>query len=94
MITAFNVQHLESMNDRVRQISGIDVYETNPNKFLQYSDEGVNIDLPAEDLINRLKAGKIYKGDRIQRALDNYFQAEKILQLRDLARIIGSGNLD
>lgn len=85
VITAFNVQHLESMNDRVRQISGIDVSETIPDKFLQYADEVVNIDLPAEDLINRLKAGKIYKGDRIQRALENYFQPEKILQLRDLA---------
>jgi len=85
VITAFNVQHLESINDRVRQISGIDVSETIPDKFLQYADEVVNIDLPAEDLINRLKAGKIYKGDRIQRALENYFQPEKILQLRDLA---------
>lgn len=85
VITAFNVQHLESMNDRVKQISGIDVSETIPDKFLQYADEVVNIDLPAEDLIKRLKAGKIYKGDRIQRALDNYFQPEKILQLRDLA---------
>lgn len=85
VITAFNVQHLESMSDRVRQISGIDVAETIPDKFLQHADEVVNIDLPAVDLINRLKAGKIYKGDRIQRALDNYFQPEKILQLRDLA---------
>lgn len=85
VITAFNVQHLESMNDRVKQISGIDVSETIPDKFLQYAEEVVNIDLPAEDLVNRLKAGKIYKGDRIQRALDNYFQPEKILQLRDLA---------
>jgi two-component system sensor histidine kinase KdpD len=85
VITAFNVQHLESMNDRVKQISGIDVSETIPDRFLRYADEVVNIDLPAEDLIKRLKAGKIYKGDRIQRALDNYFQPEKILQLRDLA---------
>lgn len=91
VITAFNVQHLDSMNDRVRQISGIDVSETIPDKFLKYADEVVNIDLPAEDLVNRLKAGKIYKGDRIQRALDNYFQPEKILQLRDLAlRMVAS----
>lgn len=85
VITAFNVQHLESMHDRVRQISGIEVSETIPDKFLQYADEVVNIDLPAEDLIKRLKAGKIYQGEGIQRALDNYFQPEKILQLRDLA---------
>lgn len=85
VVTVFNVQHLESMSERVKQISGIEVSEIIPNKFLQYADEVVNIDLPAEDLIKRLKAGKIYKGDRIERALENYFQPEKILQLRDLA---------
>jgi two-component system sensor histidine kinase KdpD len=85
VITAFNVQHLECMGDRVREISGIEVKETIPDSFLSYADEVVNIDLPAEDLIQRLKEGKIYKGERIKRALDNFFQPEKILQLRDLA---------
>ncbi len=85
VITAFNVQHLESVIDRVQKISGVEMKECIPDKVLQYADEVVNIDLPAEDLIKRLKAGKIYKGDRIQRALDNFFQPEQILQLRDLA---------
>lgn len=85
VITAFNVQHLEGMGDRVQDITGIEIKETIPDNFLSYADEVVNIDLPAEDLIKRLKAGKIYSGGRIQRALDNFFQPEQILQLRDLA---------
>lgn len=85
VITAFNVQHLEGMIDRVQEISGIEVRETIPDKFLKYADEVVNIDLPAEDLIKRLKDGKIYKGDAVDRALNNFFLPEKILQLRDLA---------
>lgn len=85
VISAFNVQHLESMADRVNKISGIEVSEKIPDKILNLADEVVNIDLPAEDLIKRLRAGKIYQGDRVQRALDNFFQPEKILQLRDLA---------
>lgn len=85
VITAFNVQHLEGMVDRVEEISGIEVKETVPDRFLKYADEVVNIDLPAEDLIQRLKEGKIYKGNAIERALTNFFQPEKILQLRDLA---------
>jgi len=85
VITAFNVQHLESMIDRVNRIAGIEVKEGIPDKVLKYAEEVVNIDLPADDLIRRMKAGKIYQGERIQRALDNFFQPEKILQLRDLA---------
>jgi len=85
VISAFNVQHLESNIDRVKKISGIEVKECIPDKILAHADEVVNIDLPAEDLIKRLQAGKIYKGERIQRALDNFFQPEQILQLRELA---------
>ncbi|WP_209331436.1 sensor protein KdpD [Lunatimonas salinarum] len=85
VITAFNVQHLESLNDKVKQISGIEVSERIPDTFLKKADEVVNIDLPAEDLIKRLKAGKIYQGRKIQQALDNFFREEKILQLRELA---------
>lgn len=85
VITAFNVQHLESMVDRVHRIAGIEVGETIPDKILEFADEVVNIDLPADDLIKRLKEGKIYSGERIGRALDNYFRPEIILQLRDLA---------
>lgn len=85
VITAFNVQHLESMVDRVQRIAGIEVGETIPDRILEFADEVVNIDLPADDLIQRLKEGKIYRGEQIDRALDNYFRPETILQLRDLA---------
>lgn len=85
VVTAFNVQHLESMVDRVESIAGIEIKETIPDKFLEYADEVVNIDLPAEELLKRLKDGKIYKKENIQRALNNFFQPEKILQLRNLA---------
>jgi len=85
VITAFNVQHLESMVDSVQKISGIQVKECIPDKILLHADEVVNIDLPAEDLIKRLKEGKIYSGDRISRALENFFRPEQILQLRELA---------
>ncbi|MDX2248396.1 MAG: sensor protein KdpD [Bacteroidia bacterium] len=85
VITAFNVQHLESMGERVQEIAGIEVTECIPDKFLEHADEVVNIDLPAEDLIKRLKDGKIYRGEAIGRALNHFFQPEKILQLRDLA---------
>ncbi|MBC9798642.1 sensor protein KdpD [Sinomicrobium weinanense] len=85
VITAFNVQHLQSMTDKVEDISGVEIKETIPDSILNEADEVVNIDLPAEDLIKRLNEGKIYKGERIGRALNNFFQPEKILQLRDLA---------
>ncbi|MCH7413803.1 sensor protein KdpD [Belliella sp. R4-6] len=94
VITAFNVQHLESLNDKVFQLSGIEVSERIPDVFLKKADEVVSIDLPAEDLIKRLKDGKIYKGPKIQQALDNFFQSEKILQLRELALLQVAKNLE
>ena len=71
VITAFNVQHLESMVDRVQKIAGIKVEETIPDRILEYADDVVNIDLPADDLIQRLKEGKIYAEERIGYALEN-----------------------
>ncbi|MBK6905277.1 MAG: sensor protein KdpD [Saprospirales bacterium] len=94
VITAFNVQHLESLNDKVFTVSGIEVSERIPDTLFAEADEVVNIDLPAEDLIQRLKEGKIYKGEKIQSALDNFFQAEKILQLRELALLQVAKNLE
>lgn len=85
VITAFNVQHLESLNDRVFKITGIEVTERIPDTILQKANEVVNLDLPAEDLILRLKEGKIYKGEKIATALTHFFQPDKILQLRELA---------
>jgi two-component system sensor histidine kinase KdpD len=85
VITAINIQHIESINNEVKQITGIDVTERVPDKMLQLADEVVNIDLPADELIARLREGKIYDHSKIQQALSNFFQPEKILQLRELA---------
>lgn len=85
VISAVNIQHIESINEDVKEITGIDVKERVPDKLLQVADEVVNIDLPADELISRLKAGKIYDHSKVQQALQNFFQPDKILQLRELA---------
>lgn len=85
VISAVNIQHIESLNEDIRGITGIEVKERIPDKVLEEADEVVNIDLTAEELINRLKAGKIYKKEKIQTALSNFFKTENILQLRELA---------
>jgi len=85
VITAVNIQHIESINEEVKIITGIEVQERIPDRILQMADEVVNIDLTAEDLIKRLKEGKIYDPAKVQQALSNFFQPEKILQLRELA---------
>jgi len=85
VISAVNIQHIESLNEDVQGISGIEVKERIPDSVLQEADEVVNIDLTAEELIARLKAGKIYRPEKIQLALNNFFKTENILQLRELA---------
>lgn len=85
VISAVNIQHLESINEEIEQITGIAVAERIPDKILEIADEIVNIDLTAEELLNRLKEGKIYKSAKIEQALNNFFKPEKILQLRELA---------
>lgn len=85
VISAVNIQHIESLNEEVRKITGIDVQERIPDSVVAQADEVVNIDLTAEDLIDRLKAGKIYESSKIAAALNNFFKSEHILQLRELA---------
>jgi two-component system, OmpR family, sensor histidine kinase KdpD len=85
VISAVNIQHIESINEDVKGITGIEVQERVPDKMLQIADEVVNIDLPADELIRRLREGKIYDHSKVQQALANFFQPEKILQLRELA---------
>jgi two-component system, OmpR family, sensor histidine kinase KdpD len=85
VITAVNIQHIESINQEVRQITGVEVQERVPDKILQIADEVVNIDLTADELITRLKEGKIYDNSKVQQAMQNFFRPEKILQLRELA---------
>ncbi|WP_121315087.1 sensor protein KdpD [Flavobacterium sp. 102] len=85
VISAVNIQHIESLNEDVKRITGVDVQERVPDNVLRQADEVVNIDLTSEDLITRLKEGKIYTQDKIQMALTNFFKADQILQLRELA---------
>lgn len=85
VISAINIQHIESLNDEIQEIAGIVVTERVPDKVLETADEVVNIDLTAEELIERLKAGKIYQPEKIQIALNHFFKTENILQLRELA---------
>lgn len=85
VISAVNIQHIESLNQEVKEITGIEVAERIPDKVLGLADEVVNIDLTADELIARLKEGKIYAAEKIQTALNNFFKSEHILQLRELA---------
>ncbi len=85
VISAVNIQHIESLNEEVKTITNIEVAERVPDKVIALADEVVNIDLTADELITRLKEGKIYKQDKIQAALNNFFKPEHILQLRELA---------
>lgn len=85
VISAVNIQHIESLNEEVKDITGIEVKERIPDSVLARADEVVNIDLTADELITRLKEGKIYDRSKITRALDHFFKPEHILQLRELA---------
>ena len=85
VISALNIQHIESLNRVVQEISGIEVKETIPDRIIALADEVVNIDLTADELISRLKSGKIYKKDKIDSALSNFFKKDNLLQLRELA---------
>lgn len=85
VISAVNIQHLESLNRDVRDITGVEVAERLPDSVLRQADEVVNIDLTSDELIARLKEGKIYTPDKVDTALQNFFKAEHILQLRELA---------
>jgi two-component system sensor histidine kinase KdpD len=85
VISAVNIQHLESINADVQEITGVEIRERIPDRVLQMADEVVNIDLTANELVARLKAGNIYTADKVEIALNNFFQPDKILQLRELA---------
>lgn len=85
VISAVNIQHIESLNEDVKEITGVEVKERIPDSVLAQADEVVNIDLTADELITRLKEGKIYEPGKISTALQNFFKSEHILQLRELA---------
>lgn len=84
VITTLNVQHLESLYNMVENLIGVKVKERLPDSILAEADQIVNVDLSAEDLQKRLKEGKVYPKERITTALDNFFQASNLEQLREL----------
>ena len=85
VLSTLNVQHLESLNDTVAELSGVRVRETIPDAILGQTDEVVLIDLPPEALLERLRAGKVYPPDRVQSALNNFFKIENLTALREIA---------
>jgi len=85
VIGAFNIQHLESLNDLVERVTEVNVRETVPDSFLKQADQVVNLDLAVEDLLERLKAGKIYASEKVEWALEHFFKDGKLATLRELA---------
>ncbi len=85
VISTLNVQHLESLNDRIAELSGVRVRETIPDAVLARADEVVLVDLNPEALLDRLRAGKIYPEGRIDAALNNFFRIENLAALREIA---------
>jgi two-component system sensor histidine kinase KdpD len=83
--TTVNVQHLESLNDVVGGITGIRVLETVPDMVFDRADEVVMVDLPADELLARLKSGRVYQGPQAERAAGNFFRKGNLIALRELA---------
>ncbi|MBV9425840.1 MAG: histidine kinase [Solirubrobacterales bacterium] len=85
VLSTVNVQHLESLNDQIAELSGVRVRETIPDDVLGRADEIVMIDLTPEALIERLRAGKVYPAERVESALNNFFRIENLSALREVA---------
>jgi two-component system sensor histidine kinase KdpD len=85
VFSTVNVQHLESLNDQVAELTGVRVRETVPDSVLSAADEVVLIDLTPEALVARLQAGKIYPGENIDAALNNFFRIENLASLREVS---------
>jgi two-component system sensor histidine kinase KdpD len=83
--TTVNVQHLESLNDVVGQITGIRVWETVPDRVFDVADEVTLVDLPAEELLDRMRDGKVYMPQQAERAVRNFFRKGNLIALRELA---------
>ncbi|HJW14557.1 MAG TPA: universal stress protein [Thermoanaerobaculia bacterium] len=85
VMTTVNIQHFESLQDIVTRVTHIDVRERVPDRLLRQADTLVNVDIPSEELRERLAAGKIYPAERINAALENFFKEENLASLRELA---------
>ena len=85
VLTAVNIQHLETLNDAVGRVTGVRVRETIPDTFLDRAEEVVNVDVTVQELQSRLRQGKIYKPEKVEQALTNFFRESNISTLRELA---------
>lgn len=83
--TTLNVQHVESLIDVVAQVTGVTVRETVPDSILDRADEVELVDLPPDDLLQRLREGKVYRGPQAERAVENFFRKGNLIALRELA---------
>ncbi|MGD9903059.1 MAG: universal stress protein [Vicinamibacterales bacterium] len=85
VMTAVNIQHLETLNDAVARATGVRVRETVPDTFLDRADEVINVDVTVEELRSRLREGKIYRPEKVEQALANFFRKGNLSTLRELA---------
>ncbi|MCG3137819.1 MAG: Sensor protein KdpD [Phycisphaerae bacterium] len=85
VVTTLNVQHIESLNDVIAKITGIIIRETVPDSIIERADEIELVDLPPDDLLQRLKEGKVYLPQQVERAVDHFFKRESLVALRELA---------
>jgi two-component system sensor histidine kinase KdpD len=85
VITACNIQHLESLNQMVQRITGVEIRETIPDAFFLRADQVVTVDITVEELRQRLREGKVYPPDRVEHALKHFFKASNLAALRELA---------
>jgi two-component system sensor histidine kinase KdpD len=92
--TTVNVQHLEALNDQVRDITGVQVRETLPDWVLQEADEILLIDLPPRELLERLREGKVYVPDQARAAIDAFFSQTNLTALRELAMQTAAARVD
>jgi two-component system sensor histidine kinase KdpD len=85
VMTAVNIQHLETLNDAVGRVTAVRVRETVPDTFLDRADEVVNVDVTVDELRSRLRQGKVYQAEKIEQALANFFKESNLSALRELA---------
>jgi two-component system sensor histidine kinase KdpD len=85
VLTAVNIQHLETLNDAVGRVTGVRVRETVPDTLLDRADEVVNVDVTVQELQSRLRQGKVYKPEKVEQALNNFFRETNLSTLRELA---------
>lgn len=85
VMTAVNIQHIETLNDAVGRVTGVRVRETVPDTFLDRADEVVNVDVTVQELQTRLRQGKVYSAEKVEQALTNFFRETNLSTLRELA---------